>query len=62
VFLDIVELTKKYLFTRSMAGILMTVGHLAFAVNFAWMLLRPRATQATAPTLFTAAGQLEVRR
>lgn len=61
VFLDIVELTKKYLFTRSMAGILMTVGHLAFAVNFAWMLLRPRATQATAPTLFTAAGQLEVR-
>jgi cytochrome c oxidase cbb3-type subunit I len=62
VFLEIVELTKNYLFTRSLAGMLMTVGHLAFAVNFAWMLLRPRAHRDTVPTLFVQPAAMEVRR
>ncbi len=39
VFLDIVRMTVPWLFSRSVAGMLMTFGHLAFAINFAWMLL-----------------------
>ncbi len=39
-FLKVVELTKPYLVTRSLSGIIITVGHLAFAVNFVWILSR----------------------
>lgn len=60
VFLQVVELTKKYLFTRSLGGILMTVGHIAFAVNFTWMLLKPRSTAATVPTMFRNPPAMEV--
>lgn len=61
-FMQVVELTKKYLLSRSYAGILITVGHVAFAVNFAWMLLTPRAAGATAPTLFRNPSAMEVSR
>jgi len=61
-FLSIVELTKKYLLVRSYAGILMTVGHIAFAINVTWMLLQPRVAGATAPTLFRNPTAMEVAR
>jgi len=53
VFLDIVKDTLPYLISRSLAGILITIGHLAFAVNFAWMLLQKKAATDSQPTLFT---------
>lgn len=52
LFLDVVRNTVPYLVSRSLSGMLIAVGHVAFAVNFGWMLLRPRAIGATAPTLF----------
>jgi cytochrome c oxidase cbb3-type subunit 1 len=51
-FLDVVQHTIPWLFVRSVAGIVMTIGHLAFAVNVAWMLCARRPAGATAPTLF----------
>ncbi|WP_221030848.1 cbb3-type cytochrome c oxidase subunit I [Actomonas aquatica] len=62
IFLDIVEMTKRYLVTRSLAGILITVGHIAFAVNFAWMLFKSRSTEASAPTLFRNPESMEIAR
>ncbi len=62
VFLDIVEMTKKWLLTRSLAGILITVGHIAFAVNFTWMLLKRREPGQTAPTLFRNPESMEIAR
>jgi len=61
-FLTVVANTIPYLLSRSLSGVLMTIGHLAFAVNFAWMLLRPRAPQATAPTFFNTPPDMEVAR
>lgn len=51
-FLEIVELTLPYLFQRSVAGTLMTVGHIAFAASFLWMLASRR--RGTEPTLFAS--------
>ena len=51
-FLDVVRHTIPWLFVRSVAGIVMTIGHLAFAVNIAWMLCARRPAGATTPTLF----------
>jgi cytochrome c oxidase cbb3-type subunit 1 len=51
-FLDVVRHTIPWLLVRSAAGIIMTVGHLAFAVNVGWMLFAKRPAGATAPTLF----------
>jgi cytochrome c oxidase cbb3-type subunit 1 len=51
-FLDVVQHTIPWLFVRSVAGIIMTIGHLAFAVNIGWMLCAKRPAGATAPTLF----------
>ena len=62
VFLQIVEMTKNYLFTRSLAGVLMTIGHIAFAVNFTWMLLKTRPAQSTVPTMFRTPPAMEVTR
>lgn len=59
-FLDVVAHTIPYLFSRSVSGVLITIGHFAFAVNFAWMLFRPKAPQATAPTLFRNPPEMEV--
>lgn len=61
-FIDVVKNTLPYLFSRSAAGILITIGHIAFAVNFAWMLVKPRSVAATAPTLFRNAPDMEVAR
>jgi cytochrome c oxidase cbb3-type subunit 1 len=61
-FLQVVANTIPYLLSRSLSGILITIGHLAFAVNFSWMLLRPRASQKTAPTLFRNPPEMEVAR
>jgi len=50
-FLDIVARTLPYLRMRTWAGVLMTVGHLAFATSFLLMLFgKARAT--STPTLF----------
>jgi cytochrome c oxidase cbb3-type subunit I len=54
-FLEVARHTLPYLFARSVAGILLTIGHLAFAVNLVWMLLAKRPAGATAPTLFRPA-------
>ncbi len=51
-FIEVVRNTIPYLFVRSAAGLLMTVGHLAFTVNVLWMLGARRPAGATAPTLF----------
>jgi cytochrome c oxidase cbb3-type subunit 1 len=48
---DVVRATIEGLKLRSYTGILITIGHLAFAINFTWMLFRPRADH-TVPTLF----------
>ncbi|MDX2186833.1 MAG: cbb3-type cytochrome c oxidase subunit I [Opitutaceae bacterium] len=61
-FMQVIELLKAYLLTRSVSGILITIGHIAFAVNFTWMLLRPKAPADTAPTLFANPPQMEVTR
>ena len=39
---------------------LITIGHVAFAINFTWMLLQRRPVGATQPTLFRNAPDLEV--
>lgn len=51
-FLAVVQRTVPYLISRSLAGMLITVGHLAFAVSFVWMLVQKKAPAASAPTLF----------
>jgi cytochrome c oxidase cbb3-type subunit 1 len=51
-FIEVVQNTIPFLFVRSVAGIVMTIGHIAFAVNIVWMLCAPRLADATAPTLF----------
>ena len=51
-FLEVVRHTLPWLWVRSFSGILLTVGHVAFATNVVWMLAAPRAAGATAPTLF----------
>ena len=61
-FLKVVADTIPYLLSRSLSGVLITIGHLAFAVNFSWMLMRPRAPQNTAPTLFRSPSEMEVAR
>ena len=51
-FLDIVKNTVPYLYARSVSGILLTVGHIAFAVNFFWLLIGGRwARYKQGPTL-----------
>lgn len=61
-FLQVIRELKVYLFARSLSGICITIGHLAFAVNFVWMLARPKATAETAPTLFQNPPAMEVNR
>jgi cytochrome c oxidase cbb3-type subunit 1 len=61
-FLEVMAETLKWLEWRSYSGVLITVGHLAFAINFAWMLARPRPAGSSQPTLFRNAPDLEVAR
>jgi cytochrome c oxidase cbb3-type subunit I len=58
-FLDIVRDTIPYLMSRSLSGILIAVGHIAFAVNFAWMLLQKKSAVETPPTLFRQPTAME---
>lgn len=51
-FLEIVALTIPYLKLRTVSGSLMTLGHVAFAISFTWMIVRHRASNGV-PTLFT---------
>ena len=55
-FIDIVKRTLPYLEQRSWAGCAMTVGHLAFATSFVWLLLRKPHAQREA-TLLAAPSQ-----
>ena len=52
-FMDIVAKTLPFLWSRSVAGTLMTIGHLAFAVLF-WKMVRRHGGQFVGPTLFTS--------
>jgi cytochrome c oxidase cbb3-type subunit 1 len=51
-FLQIMAGTVPWLFSRSMAGVLLLAGHIAFAAGFVWMLLSRRTAAQTGPTLF----------
>lgn len=61
-FMVIVADMIKYLEIRTIAGVIISIGHIAFAVNFTWMLVQPRKTGATEPTLFRNAPDLEAAR
>lgn len=49
-FIEVVKHTLPWLMSRSVGGSLMTLGHIAFAINFAWMLCYK--CERTKPTLF----------
>ncbi|TAG32985.1 MAG: hypothetical protein EAZ36_01455 [Verrucomicrobia bacterium] len=61
-FLNIVAKTILWLELRSYAGILITIGHIAFAINFIWMLVSRRSAAASEPTLFRNPPALEAAR
>ena len=50
-FMDVVANTKPWLLLRSVSGILLTAGHIVFAVSFTLLLLKAGARR-TEPTLF----------
>ena len=50
-FLDVVSGTVPWLLSRSVSGILLAVAHLAFFINFFWMLKGGKATHFKGPTL-----------
>lgn len=52
---------KPYLFARSISGVLLTVGHVVFAVNFFWMLVGGRRTQRDGSPTLLAPEYLERR-
>jgi len=49
-FMEILEATKPWLWLRTISGILILIGHLAFAINFFLMLAR-KGEAKTSPTL-----------
>ncbi|MFP4156628.1 MAG: cbb3-type cytochrome c oxidase subunit I [Opitutales bacterium] len=56
-FLDTVRNTIPWLKARSISGLFLTVGHIAFAVNFFWMLFAAGAVRAKqGPTLLAKEG------
>jgi cytochrome c oxidase cbb3-type subunit 1 len=61
VFLDIVQNMKPWLHTRTVSGAIIAVGHIAFAVNFGWMLFKRSPDAASAPTLFHTPPALEAK-
>jgi cytochrome c oxidase cbb3-type subunit 1 len=52
-FLASTEYTKAFLWMRSVSGVMMTAGHIAFAASFALILLKAGSRRET-PTLFSA--------
>lgn len=59
-FMKIMETMAPYLFSRSIGGILMTIGHVAFAINLIWMLVKRRDPAQSAPTLFVNPPEMKV--
>ncbi|MGE9294454.1 cbb3-type cytochrome c oxidase subunit I [Ruficoccus sp. ZRK36] len=61
-FLEIVAALVPWLFSRSLSGILLSIGHLAFLVNFFWMLAGGKSSRAQeGPTLLADEHEEEVR-
>lgn len=56
-FLEIVQRMVPYLWSRSVAGVLMTIGHIAFAVSV-WFMIRRKGEWLVGPTLFTSDRKL----
>jgi len=53
-WVEIVEITRPWLWLRSISGLMITVGHIAFFVSVFWMIFRPASkTDETTPTLLT---------
>lgn len=59
-FLQIMTSTLPWLFSRSVAGVMIMTGHIAFTINFVWLLVRKRTDAETAPTLFNTPPALTV--
>jgi cytochrome c oxidase cbb3-type subunit I len=57
-FLDIVAYTIPWLASRSVAGVLMTIGHIAFAL-LVWRMLRGSGRELTGPTLLIGSRKLK---
>ncbi len=55
-FLDVVAYTVPFLWSRTLAGILMTIGHVAFAAS-CWRLFTLRGAELKGPTLFDRGPQ-----
>ncbi|MFP4282593.1 MAG: hypothetical protein ACLFU2_08240, partial [Opitutales bacterium] len=61
-FAEVVNMTRPYLVARSFSGVLITVGHVAFAISVFWMLASPRrADGESKPTLLAALEEGSVR-
>jgi cytochrome c oxidase cbb3-type subunit I len=60
-FMDTVRGTLPWLFSRTLAGILITVGQIAFIVSFVWILLKRRTDAETSPTLFETPPDIQHR-
>lgn len=53
-FIQVVENTKLWLWGRSISGLMILIGHLAFAINVFWMIFSPKTQDpSTRPTLLT---------
>jgi cytochrome c oxidase cbb3-type subunit 1 len=60
-FLEIVSYTIPFLWSRSFAGILMTIGHLAFAI-LVFKMIRRDGEWLVGPTLFTSDRKLSIKK
>jgi cytochrome c oxidase cbb3-type subunit 1 len=57
-FLQIVENTKPWLWIRSISGMMIVIGHFAFAINVFWMLFSPKQVdRVTQPSLLTPTSE-----
>lgn len=52
-FLELMANTLPWLASRTVSGILLTIGHCAFIIHFFWMLISKPASQPVGPTLMT---------
>lgn len=60
LFMTIVTNTLPWLVSRSVSGMLILVGHLAFAVSFFWILIKKGESREASPTLFNTPPQLKL--
>jgi cytochrome c oxidase cbb3-type subunit 1 len=58
-FIEIVRATLPYLLSRTVGVILITLGQLAFFTSFVWILIQPRTSEVTEPTLFDSSSALK---